>query len=127
MIASEYESWHAHFLKNRDGSSSLPWQHPYQLRRDEIDLIRGAIQQFQLGEFARGRGLRRRAAEQAALAGDRYFLPALELFIAEEQGHSGMLGRFMERERIPKLANHWVDGVFRRLRKLAGLDLCVMT
>jgi hypothetical protein len=36
-----------------------------------------------------------------------------------------MLGRFLDRERIPRLAYNWADGVFRRLRKLAGLDVCV--
>src|SRR6185369_15651809 len=44
----------------------------------------------------------------------------------EEQGHSGMLGRFLDRERIPRLTSHWVDGIFRRLRKLAGLEVCAM-
>src|SRR5260370_19193697 len=47
-----------------------------------------------------------------------------EAFIAEEQGHSGILGRFLDRERIPRLTNHWLDGIFRRLRKLAGLEAC---
>ena len=85
-----------------------------------------SIQQFQLGEWARGRGLKRRAAAHPALAADPWFLPALELFIAEEQGHSGILGRFLDRERIPRLKKHWIDVVFRRLRKLAGLEVCAM-
>src|SRR5262249_46528803 len=57
---------------------------------------------------------------------DPWFIPTLELFIAEEQGHSGILGRFLDRERIPRLTSNWVDGVFRRLRKLAGLEVCAM-
>ena len=51
----------------------------------------------------------------------------MKLFIAEEQNHSGILGRFLDREGIPRLTNDWVDGAFRRLRKLAGLDICAMT
>jgi hypothetical protein len=58
------------------------------------------------------------------LGKDSRFLPALKLFIAEEQEHSAILGRFLDRERIPRLTNHWLDAVFRRLRKLAGLELC---
>ena len=48
----------------------------------------------------------------------------LELFIAEEQGHSSILGRFLDRENIPRLTSHWLDRIFRRLRKLAGLEVC---
>ncbi len=124
--ASVYEQWHRHFLGNRHGFPSLPWNNPYRLSADEIRLVGGAIQQFQLGEWARGRGFRRRAATHPVLGRDPWFLPALELFIAEEQGHSQILGRFLDREGIPRLESHWVDGIFRRLRKLAGLEVCAM-
>jgi hypothetical protein len=66
----------------------------------------------------------RRAAAHPALAADPWFLPALELFIAEEQGHSGILGRFLDREGIPRISSDWLDAAFRRIRKLAGLELC---
>ena len=66
----------------------------------------------------------RRASSHPDLSADAWFLPALQLFIAEEQGHSSILGRFLDRERIPRLTNHWLDGIFRRLRKLAGLEVC---
>ena len=69
----------------------------------------------------------RRAAAHPVFLADRWFLRTLQLFIAEEQGHSAMLGRFLDREGIPRLTAHWIDGVFRRLRKLAGLEICVMT
>src|SRR4051794_29874464 len=85
-----------------------------------------SVQQFQLGEWARGRGLKRRAAAHAGLAADPWFLPALDLFIAEEQGHSASLGRFLDHERTPRLAAHWVNQVFRRLRKCAGLEFCLL-
>ena len=52
-------------------------------------------------------------------AADPSFLPALELFIAEEQGHSAMLGRFLDRERkllLLNLANNVVDDLLVRLR-----------
>src|SRR6266581_2244461 len=32
--------------------------------------------------------------------------------------------RLLGRERIPRLTNHWLDRIFRRLRKLAGLEAC---
>jgi hypothetical protein len=66
----------------------------------------------------------RRASSNSLLAADSRFLPALELFIAEEQGHSRILGQFLDREGIPRLTSHWLDRIFRRLRKLAGLEVC---
>lgn len=121
---SPYESWHRHFLQNRNRLCSLPWHHRYRLGAAERRLVARSIQQFQLGEWARGRGLVRRASSHAVFATDSWFLPALQLFIAEEQGHSNILGRFLDLEGIPRLTNHWLDRIFRRLRKLAGLEVC---
>jgi len=125
MIASPFEPWRRHFLENRDAPPAIPWEDPYRLTAGERRLVARSIQQFQLGEWARGRGLKRRAESHPVLGADPGFVPALELFIAEEQGHSQMLGRFLDREHLPRLAHNWLDGVFRRLRKLAGLDVCV--
>ncbi len=122
--ASPYEAWHRHFLEQRATVHAFPWGESDRLSAAERRLAGRSIQQFQLGEWARGRGLMRRAASHPVLATDSSFQQALQLFIAEEQEHSAMLGRFLDRERIPRLTNHWLDAVFRRLRKLAGLELC---
>jgi hypothetical protein len=122
---SPFERWYDHFLKNRAGASALPWYDPYHLSASELDTVARSIQQFQLGEYARGRGFVRRAAAHPALACDSTFVPALRLFIEEEQRHSEILGLFLDRENIPRLKNHWLDKAFRRLRKLAGLEVCV--
>jgi hypothetical protein len=121
-----YERWYQHFLDNHHGAGSLPWHDSAALDAAERKLVARAVQQFQLGEWARGRGLTRRATAHRLFAADPWFLPALQLFIAEEQCHSGLLGRFLDREGIPRLERHWIDGIFRRLRKLAGLEICVM-
>jgi hypothetical protein len=126
-LLSSYAPWYRHFEANRTHPAGLPWRDTYRLSAAEAGLAGRSIQQFQLGEWARGRGLRRRAAACAELAGDPWFLPALDLFIAEEQGHSRMLGVFLDIQRIPRLERDWADQAFRRLRKLAGLELCVMT
>jgi hypothetical protein len=123
---SLYHHWHHHFLHNRAHPTAHPWHDAYRLAPAERRLVARAIQQFQLGEWARGRGFLRRASAHPVLSADPWFLPSLELFIAEEQGHSAMLGRFLDREQIPRLANNWVDSIFRRLRKLAGLEACAV-
>jgi hypothetical protein len=125
-VSSSYQRWYWYFLEKRDSPCALPWHDNYLLCTAECRLVARSIQQFQLGEWARGRGLVRRASLHPVLSTDLWFLASLELFIAEEQRHSGMLGRFLDHERIPRLSNHWLDNVFRRLRKLAGLDVCAM-
>ena len=125
-VGSLYEGWYRHFLEKRDSPCGLPWQDSYLLCTAECQLVARSIQQFQLGEWARGRGLVRRASLHPVLSTDLWFLPSLELFIAEEQQHSAILGRFLDRERLPRLSNYWLDRIFRRLRKLAGLEVCAM-
>jgi hypothetical protein len=126
LAASLYERWHRHFWGNRNSARGLPWSDAYQLSALERAVVGRSIQQFQLGEWARGRGFKRRAAAERALAADAWFLPALELFIAEEQRHSRILGQFLDREGMPRFERQWTDTVFRRLRKLAGLEVCAM-
>jgi len=121
---SPFQRWQEHFLENRYRAAALPWHDPYQLSAREARLVGRSIQQFQLGEFARGRGFVRRAASHPVLGRDSLFVPALRLFIEEEQEHSAILGRFLDREGIPRLSQHWLDKIFRRLRKLAGLEIC---
>jgi len=121
-ISETYQRWFEHF-RQKDGRA-IPWQDAYRLSARERRTVARSIQQFQLGEWARGRGFVRRARAHPAFAGDAWFVPALERFIAEEQEHSGILGRFLDREEIPRLKSEWTDRVFRRLRKLAGLEAC---
>lgn len=125
-ITSPYEFWHRHFFEKAGSFPVLPWHDSYLLCATERRLVARSVQQFQVGEWARGRGLVRRASSHPILSSDRWFLSSLDLFIAEEQCHSGMLGRFLDREGIPRLGNHWVNHAFRLLRKLAGLEVCAI-
>jgi hypothetical protein len=57
--------------------------------------------------------------------GDLGLIAALKLFLREEQRHSQILARFLQIERTPCLRKHWVHSVFRWIRGLAGLELCL--
>jgi hypothetical protein len=98
------------------------------LKPRERELIASSIATFQLGEQSEGGTLLRAAAR---FARERE-LPALvrivELFIREEQRHAALLRSFMEDHGIPLASRHWTDRVFRRVRRLAGLELymCVL-
>jgi hypothetical protein len=117
-------AWHTYFLDN-SAQVDFPWDDPETLSAEERDAVRSSVPQFQLGEGSDGAGLLRRGEFDARCRGDAWFVPTLRLFIAEEQRHSAWLGRFLDRELIPRLKTHWVDQVFRGLRKLAGLELCL--
>ena len=121
--AAESASWRRYFLSRAVAADPLPWNDPTALSREESRCIESSIQQFQLGEGARGSRLLKRGQDFAAAAADPHFVAALSLFVKEEQRHSAYLLRFMQREGIPAASSHWVDTVFRRLRVLAGLEL----
>ena len=115
--------WYAYFVSNSSSDDDLPWDCSYQLTEGERHAVSKSVQQFQLGEGAGGRRLLARGQAWSATVGDPCFESVLGLFIKEEQRHSRLLSRFMRRERIPELTSHWLDGVFRRIRVLAGLEL----
>jgi len=121
--SSQSEFWRDHFAANRTAADSLPWHDTSALSPDERAAIQSSIQQFQLGEGSSGERLLKRGREFASEVRDDAFVPALTLFVQEEQRHSRHLLRFMQREGIPPIASHWVDSVFRHLRVLAGLEL----
>lgn len=123
-LKSISRAWHDYF-EYGNAHPALHWDEPYHLSDAEREAIRASIQQFQLGEGSGGTRLLRRGWDHGRDTSDPYYAAALSLFVREEQRHSGYLARFMERERIPLVPAHWIDGVFRWLRNLAGLELSV--
>lgn len=117
--------WAVLFSSRSATRELLPWSHSRALTAIEWRLVSRSIQQFQLGEGSDGSGLIRRGRASRLAALDPKFLRSLELFIKEEQRHSCHLGRFLQREGVALLQQHWVDRVFRCLRKFAGLELCL--
>jgi len=128
MSSDDLRIWLNHFEYHAEHPRCFPHELADVLEPEERQLIASSIATFQLGEQSEG-GTLRRAAERFARA---RHLPALlriiELFIREEQRHASLLQSFMEDHRIPLQRSHWTDQAFRRLRRLAGLELymCVL-
>ncbi|MGH9722923.1 MAG: ferritin-like domain-containing protein [Bryobacteraceae bacterium] len=118
-----FRSWFRHFEQASLEEPSFAWDEPRRLTPVELASIAASLQQFQLGEGAGGKRLLRRGLTFSQRIKDPYFSAALALFVKEEQRHHALLGRFLEREGIPQIEHHWLDGIFRRLRNLAGLEL----
>jgi hypothetical protein len=117
--------WIHLFSSRAQNREMLPWSHPQKLIQSELQLVSESMQQFQLGEGSDGSGLIRRERASRLAMLDPDFLQSLELFIQEEQRHSRHLARFLKHEGVDPLEKHWVDRVFRRVRKFAGLELCL--
>ncbi|HJS91448.1 MAG TPA: hypothetical protein VJ738_15895 [Steroidobacteraceae bacterium] len=115
--------WLNHFEYHAEQPRALALGAGSRLRPEERRLIARSIAVFQLGEQSDGSGLLRAAYRFAAVHGDELLPRITELFIREEQRHARLLREFMDEHGIRTRCRHWTDGVFRRLRRLAGFEL----
>jgi hypothetical protein len=115
--------WFDYFKSNRNILEAIDWERGRGLTDDEKLRIFDSIREFQLGESSEGRNLNEFARYYSGKNADPLYYESVKLFIREEQRHSQALGRFMEREGIPKLEKSFVDSVFRNLRRYAGLEI----
>jgi hypothetical protein len=120
------EGWRDYFRYNRDHLMNICWDDDYTLTAEEARTITRSLQQFQLGESSEGKHVLALARHYAERSGDTEFVPALTLFIQEEQRHSRYLGRFMELQGIALVQADPVDSVFRIIRKMATLEIAVI-
>lgn len=121
--ATSYD-WVDYFYRNAP-EPVLPWSDGARLSGAERLAVIGSIQQFQLGEGASGARMLERAQRFSRATGDLGLIAALKLFLREEQRHSKILARFLQLENARCLRKHWVHSVFRWLRGMAGLELCL--
>ncbi|HXT58180.1 MAG TPA: ferritin-like domain-containing protein [Pirellulales bacterium] len=118
-------AWLEYFKRNAEALRPIPWCEGVDLTAAEREAVGGSVATFQIGEMGSGRHLMAAAARHAAAYGDEDYLAALRLFIAEEQRHGRELGRWLDLAGIPRIERHWTNGVFRRVRQLAGLELMI--
>ena len=115
--------WLNHFEYHSQHPRRVPETIPNVLTPDERNLIAASIAIFQRGEQSAGTNLLR-AAYLFANAHDAAEVARIaELLIREEQRHADLLKAFMAGHGIPTVGEHWTDRVFRRIRKLAELEL----
>ena len=117
--------WCAYFRVNAALPTGVPWESEARLTASERRAVAASIQEFQIGESSEGRHLHAAARAYAARTGDHAYVAAIEAFIREEQRHARELGRFMDREGIPRRSRSWPDVVFRSLRRGAPLETTV--
>ena len=113
-----FKKWKAYFENNQDHFNDLDPTTNNGLTDNERKVIYKSIRQFQKGENSEGKNL----YNYAKAWGNQDYLETIKLFIREEQTHALVLGEFMKANNIPKIKHHWVDGIFRGLRKIGGLE-----
>jgi hypothetical protein len=118
--------WIEHFLLNRRRTPNKPRQHWANLTAADRATVIDSIRQFQLGESGEGLHLKKCARLHAAKIGDSRYPEAIDLFIAEEQRHSSYLGGYLDLAGEPRLEKSKIDGIFRWLRHLMGLELSLI-
>ncbi|MGI4872747.1 MAG: ferritin-like domain-containing protein [Janthinobacterium lividum] len=107
-----------YFEANQTRYDDVAWDDPHQLTPAELRAVRSSLQTFQRGESSEGHYLYSRAK----LLGDADYTAAMRLFIKEEQTHAAVLGRFLDQQGIERLRGHWLDGIFRGLRRVLSLE-----
>jgi hypothetical protein len=117
--------WREYFHYNDKHLRSIPWNTSAPATSAEVAIVAPSVQEFQLGESSEGRRFIDRATAYARKTGDWDYVEALKLFIAEEQRHGRELATFLLLHGVPLLKHTAVDGVFRGMRQLAGLEVMV--
>jgi hypothetical protein len=123
MFPDDLQIWLNHFEYHAEHPRCIGPGLSDILRPAERRLIARSIATFQLGEQSGGGTLLRAAERCARLQRAPSLLRIVELFIREQQRHAALLRSFMEDHRIALKSRDWTDRVFRRLRRLAGLEL----
>jgi len=113
-----FTDFKTYFQANQGQYADLAWDDPHQLTSTELRAVRASLQTFQRGESSEGHFLYARAKR----LGDDEYTAAMRLFIKEEQTHAAVLGRFLDQQGIPRLRGHWLDDVFRGLRRVLSLE-----
>ena len=117
--------WLNHFEYHAEHPRHLGEHVPNVLTVTERHLIAPSIATFQLGEQSAGSNLLRAAYHFAQQHSAPQVARITELLIREEQQHAALLKGFMAAHGIPTRQHHWTDRIFRRIRKLAELELAL--
>lgn len=113
-----FTTWYDYFIANQSHFDHLDWSPADRLTEEEKKCIYSSVQQFQRGEHSEGKHF----LQYAESMQDKSYTETVKVFIREEQDHARVLGQFMDAQGITRLRKDWLDGVFRGLRKLAGLE-----
>lgn len=115
--------WCEHFRRNAGRQRVIPWEDAMTLSEEHRRNLFPSLQDFQLGESSEGRHGQARAKSYADRVGDPHYAEAIRLFFAEENRHAGYLACYLGLHGVRPIGRSWTDFIFRRVRRLMGLEL----
>lgn len=110
------EEWIAYYSRNLATMPDIPWENGAEVVHDEIKEIRDSLRAWQLGETSEGKNLLAAAWSHAEEIGDPDYVTLTRLFIAEEQGHGELLGRYLDLAGVSRAKKDLGDSLFRWCR-----------
>lgn len=116
-----YADWKTYFQQNDAQRLNISFDED-RLTEREKRLIFPSIRQFERGEHSEGTHLKKAADIFAREICDNDYADCIRWFIKEENAHSGYLKTYMDQYHIRAKKSVILDQIFRRLRKLAGLQ-----
>src|SRR5262249_31729568 len=117
--------WLNHFEYHSQHPRRVPEGISNVLSVTERRLIAGSIGVFQLNEQSSGDALLRAAYRFAQEHATPEVARIAELLIREDEQHAALLRAFMAAHAIPTRHHRWTNGVLRRLRNMAELELAL--
>jgi hypothetical protein len=115
--------WRNWFRRNL--GAPLPFHPEDRWTAEEAARAARSLAQFELGESSDGRHFLEHARRFGERAGDSYLAETVALFIEEENRHAHWIGKFLRAQGVPPMRRHWLDTVFRWIRKPMGFGLMV--
>jgi hypothetical protein len=114
--------WCDYFNAYEARQRTIPWDKLRPLTTHERRVLVASLQDFQLGETSEGRHGMARATAYGKRVGDPHYAEAVRLFFAEENRHADYLAEYLRRNGAELIGKSWTDFVFRRVRRLMGLE-----
>ncbi len=122
--SSTSSQWAAYFTANNQRWQTFAQTLNTQTLQLEPEFIR-SIQIFQLGEQSEGRTLMALATAYAKQQNDPDYVSAIQQFIKEEQRHAYFMALALQTSYVQPIEKQWSDELFRKLRKLCGLEMMI--
>jgi hypothetical protein len=123
MAPDDLRIWLNHFEYHAQHPRCVPSGLTDLLTAEERRAIAASIATFQLGEQSEGATLLAATQRFARAHGMPALVRIMGCFIREEQRHAALLRDFMLDHGIALKRRDWTEQVFRRVRRLAGLEL----
>lgn len=121
MNSFSYTGWRVYFEQNAAHRLVIPFQNDT-LTEKEKELVFPSVCKFEQGEHSDGKHLKKEADIFAKKMHNKDYSYCIRWFIKEENSHSGYLKAYMEHYNVNIKKNIILDNIFRRLRRLAGLQ-----